>query len=72
MIDEQYGQQAAAAAKAHHQIDEPARQLQRLREDWAMATTGLLPNLGRSLTKEEAEDFVRRTLLSDSERGEPQ
>jgi len=70
-IDQQYSQQATADAKAHRQIEDLAQQLHRLREDLAMATAGLLTNLGRTLTKEEAEDFVRRTLLSDSDRVEP-
>ncbi len=65
-LDQHYSEQATAISRTQRQVAELGTQLQRLREDLAMTVAGVLTNLGRNLTQEEADDFVRQTLLAKS------
>jgi len=69
-LDEQYAQRTTDASKTQRRIDQLDQRVQGLREDLAMAIAGVLTNMERSLTQEQAEDFVRRTLLSNSDGSE--
>ncbi len=64
-LDEQYSHQSADTSKTQRRLDDLDQRVQALREDLAMAVAGVLANMGRSLTQDQAEEFVRRTLLSD-------
>ncbi len=69
-LDEQYAQRTTDATKTQRRIDQLDQRVQSLREDLAMAIVGILTNMGRNLTQEQAEDFVRRTLLSNPDDSE--
>ena len=65
-LDEQHAHCARDATRTQHRIDQVAQRVQSLREDLAMAIAGVLTNMQRSLTQEQATDFVRRTLLANA------